>query len=67
VSTPCGTLTGQLAALGFRDTARALRLITADLGLDAEGGDAAIVEALGAAADPTWRSPGWPGWRRTAS
>jgi glutamate-ammonia-ligase adenylyltransferase len=52
MGTPRGTLTGQLAALGFADTARARRLITADLGLDAEGGDAAIVEALGAAADP---------------
>ncbi len=52
MGTPRGTLTGQLAALGFADTARARRLITVDLGLDAEGGDAAIVEALGAAADP---------------
>jgi len=47
-----GTLTGQLATLGFADTASARRLLTGDLGLDIEGADAALVEAIAGAADP---------------
>ena len=47
-----GTLTGQLAALGFADTERAQALLTADLGLDPDGNDAWLVEALATAADP---------------
>jgi [glutamine synthetase] adenylyltransferase / [glutamine synthetase]-adenylyl-L-tyrosine phosphorylase len=46
------TLAGQLAAMGFADTARAQRLLTEDLGLDVGAGDASLVEALAAAADP---------------
>jgi glutamate-ammonia-ligase adenylyltransferase len=46
------TLAGQLAAMGFADTARARRLLTDDLGLDTEGADAPLVEAIAAAADP---------------
>ena len=46
------TLAGQLAAMGFGDTARAQRLITEDLGLDTAGADAGVLEALAAAADP---------------
>ncbi len=46
------TLAGQLAALGFADTARAQRLLTDDLDLDLAGADAGVVEALAAAADP---------------
>jgi len=46
------TLAGQLAAMGFADTARAQRLLTEDLGLDVGAGDAALVETLAAAADP---------------
>ena len=49
---PRGTLAGQLAALGFADTARARRLLFEDLGLDADGADAPLVEALAGAADP---------------
>jgi [glutamine synthetase] adenylyltransferase / [glutamine synthetase]-adenylyl-L-tyrosine phosphorylase len=53
VSTPRGTtLAGQLAAMGFADTARAQRLLTEDLGLDAAGPDADVLAALAAAADP---------------
>jgi [glutamine synthetase] adenylyltransferase / [glutamine synthetase]-adenylyl-L-tyrosine phosphorylase len=53
VSTPRGTtLAGQLAAMGFADTARAQRLVTDDLGLDAAGRDAEVLAALAAAADP---------------
>jgi [glutamine synthetase] adenylyltransferase / [glutamine synthetase]-adenylyl-L-tyrosine phosphorylase len=53
VSTPRGTtLAGQLAAMGFADTARAQRLLTEDLGLDAAGRDADVLAALAAAADP---------------
>jgi glutamate-ammonia-ligase adenylyltransferase len=53
VSTPRGTtLAGQLAAMGFADTARAQRLLTEDLGLDAAGRDAEVLAALAAAADP---------------
>jgi [glutamine synthetase] adenylyltransferase / [glutamine synthetase]-adenylyl-L-tyrosine phosphorylase len=46
------TLAGQLAAMGFADTARAERLLTGDLRLDPAGPDWVIVEALAAAADP---------------
>jgi len=46
------TLAGQLAALGFADTARAQRLLTEDLGLDPAAADAGLLEALAAAADP---------------
>jgi glutamate-ammonia-ligase adenylyltransferase len=48
------TLAGQLAAMGFADTARAQRLLTEELGLDAlaDAGDAEVLEALAAAADP---------------
>jgi glutamate-ammonia-ligase adenylyltransferase len=49
---PRGTLAGQLAAMGFADTARARRLLTDELGLDPDGADAALVEALAGAADP---------------
>ncbi len=49
---PRGTLAGQLAAMGFGDTARARQLLTADLGLDPDGADAPLVEALAGAADP---------------
>jgi [glutamine synthetase] adenylyltransferase / [glutamine synthetase]-adenylyl-L-tyrosine phosphorylase len=53
VSTLRGTtLAGQLAAMGFADTARAERLLTDDLGLDAAGRDADVLAALAAAADP---------------
>ena len=53
MSTPRGTtLAGQLAAMGFADTARAQRLLTEDLGLDAAGRDADVLAALAAAADP---------------
>jgi [glutamine synthetase] adenylyltransferase / [glutamine synthetase]-adenylyl-L-tyrosine phosphorylase len=53
VSTPRGTtLAGQLAAMGFADTARAQRLLTEDLELDAVGRDADVLAALAAAADP---------------
>jgi [glutamine synthetase] adenylyltransferase / [glutamine synthetase]-adenylyl-L-tyrosine phosphorylase len=47
-----GTLTGQLAAMGFADTERARELLTGDLGLDPDGADAPLVEALATAADP---------------
>src|SRR6516164_4256098 len=46
------TLAGQLAALGFADTARAQRLLTEDLGLDPAAADSGLLEALAAAADP---------------
>ena len=48
------TLAGQLAVMGFADTARAQRLLTEDLGLDAatDAADAEVLEALAAAADP---------------
>jgi [glutamine synthetase] adenylyltransferase / [glutamine synthetase]-adenylyl-L-tyrosine phosphorylase len=46
------TLAGQLAAMGFADTARAQRLLTEDLGLDPAGPDADVLAALAAAADP---------------
>src|ERR1700729_1731384 len=47
-----GTLAGQLAAMGFADTERARQLLTEDLGLDPDGVDAPLVEALATAADP---------------
>ncbi len=46
------TLAGQLAAMGFSDTARVQRLITDDLRLDTGGRDADLLEALAGAADP---------------
>jgi [glutamine synthetase] adenylyltransferase / [glutamine synthetase]-adenylyl-L-tyrosine phosphorylase len=48
------TLAGQLAVMGFADTARAQRLLTGELGLDAmaDAADAEVLEALAAAADP---------------
>jgi [glutamine synthetase] adenylyltransferase / [glutamine synthetase]-adenylyl-L-tyrosine phosphorylase len=46
------TLAGQLAAMGFADTAKAQRLLTEDLGLDTGAADADVLEALAAAADP---------------
>ncbi len=46
------TLAGQLAAMGFADTARAQRLLTEDLGLDPADADAGLLAALAAAADP---------------
>jgi [glutamine synthetase] adenylyltransferase / [glutamine synthetase]-adenylyl-L-tyrosine phosphorylase len=46
------TMAGQLAAMGFADTARAQRLLTDDLLLDAADGDAGLLEALAGAADP---------------
>jgi [glutamine synthetase] adenylyltransferase / [glutamine synthetase]-adenylyl-L-tyrosine phosphorylase len=55
VSTLRGTtLAGQLAVMGFADTARAQRLLTEELGLDAvaDAADAEVLEALAAAADP---------------
>jgi glutamate-ammonia-ligase adenylyltransferase len=45
------TLAGQLAAMGFADTARAQRLITEDLVLD-PAADSGLLPALAAAADP---------------
>ena len=40
------TLAGQLAAMGFADTARAQRLLTEELGLDAtlDAADAEVLE-----------------------
>ena len=49
---PRGTLAGRLAVLGFADTARAERLLTEDLRLDVAAADAALVDAIAAAADP---------------
>jgi [glutamine synthetase] adenylyltransferase / [glutamine synthetase]-adenylyl-L-tyrosine phosphorylase len=46
------TLAGQLAAMGFADTARAQRLLTEDLGLDPAGQDAGLLAAIAATADP---------------
>jgi glutamate-ammonia-ligase adenylyltransferase len=46
------TLAGQLATMGFADTARAQRLLTEDLGLDTAAADIELIEALAAAADP---------------
>jgi glutamate-ammonia-ligase adenylyltransferase len=53
VSIPRGTtLAGRLASLGFADADGAERLITDGLALDIPGGDADLIEALAAAADP---------------
>jgi glutamate-ammonia-ligase adenylyltransferase len=49
---PRGTLTGQLASMGFTDTDRALRLLAEDIRLDSEGADFGLLGALAAAADP---------------
>src|SRR5262249_4099212 len=46
------TLAGQLAAMGFADTARAQRLITEDLVLDTAAADSGLLPALASAADP---------------
>ena len=46
------TPAGRLARMGFADAARAQRLVTEDLALDAEGADAELLAALAAAADP---------------
>ena len=46
------TPAGKLARLGFADAARAERLLSDDLALDAEGADADLLAALAAAADP---------------
>jgi glutamate-ammonia-ligase adenylyltransferase len=58
VSTPRGTLAGQLAAMGFADTARAQQLL-AGLGIESVVGepengspDRPVLQALAAAADP---------------
>jgi glutamate-ammonia-ligase adenylyltransferase len=51
VSTPRGSLAGQLAAMGFADTARAHRLL-AELSLAESGADREVLAALAAAADP---------------
>ena len=54
MSRPRGTtLAGQLAALGFADTARAQRLVTGDLKLETDGPDAQLLEAL--AKDIDWQ------------
>jgi glutamate-ammonia-ligase adenylyltransferase len=45
-------LAGQLAAMGFADTARAQRVLTEELGLDPAQADVGLLGALGAAADP---------------
>ncbi len=46
------TLTGKLAALGFADTARALRLLADELRLDPLGPDGWLVQALAGTSDP---------------
>jgi [glutamine synthetase] adenylyltransferase / [glutamine synthetase]-adenylyl-L-tyrosine phosphorylase len=46
------TLAGQLATMGFTDTARAQRLLTEDLGLDPAAADSDLLGAVAAAADP---------------
>jgi [glutamine synthetase] adenylyltransferase / [glutamine synthetase]-adenylyl-L-tyrosine phosphorylase len=51
VSTPRGSLAGQLAAMGFADTARAQSLL-AEIPWIGSGPDREIVAALAAAADP---------------
>ncbi len=54
VTSPRGTLAGQLAAMGFADTARAQQLVT-ELELGAgpsRGADSSVLQALAAAADP---------------
>ena len=49
---PRETLAGRLAALGFAETAGALRILTEELGLDVDGADADLVAELAGAADP---------------
>jgi glutamate-ammonia-ligase adenylyltransferase len=51
VSMPRGSLAGQLAAMGFADTAQAQRLL-AGLGLAEPGSGGLVLQALAAAADP---------------
>ncbi len=51
MSTPRGTLAGQLASMGFADTARARQLL-AELGAEPDGADAVLVDALARSADP---------------
>src|SRR5260221_959012 len=46
------TLAGQLAAMGFADTARAQHLITEDLALDMAAADSDVLGALAGSADP---------------
>ncbi|HEY1345205.1 MAG TPA: bifunctional [glutamine synthetase] adenylyltransferase/[glutamine synthetase]-adenylyl-L-tyrosine phosphorylase, partial [Streptosporangiaceae bacterium] len=46
------TLSARLARMGFADPAQAERLAGGDLGLDVDGGDAGLLAALAAAADP---------------
>src|SRR5260221_3003814 len=46
------TLAGQLAAMGFADTARAQHLITEDLALDLAAADSDVLGAVAGAADP---------------
>jgi glutamate-ammonia-ligase adenylyltransferase len=46
------TPAGRLARMGFADARRAQSLVTEDLALDPDGADAALLEALAAAADP---------------
>jgi glutamate-ammonia-ligase adenylyltransferase len=46
------TLAGQLATMGFADTARAQRVLTEELALDPAEADAGLLGALAAAADP---------------
>ncbi|MBO0832523.1 MAG: hypothetical protein J2P29_11205, partial [Actinobacteria bacterium] len=54
VTSPRGTLAGQLAAMGFADTARARQLLT-ELGFDGDTADSAdkpVLDALAGSADP---------------
>jgi len=46
------TPVGRLARMGFADAARAQQFVTEDLGLDPDGADSDLLEALAAAADP---------------
>jgi glutamate-ammonia-ligase adenylyltransferase len=46
------TAVGRLARMGFADAARAQQFVTEDLGLDPDGADGELLEALAAAADP---------------
>ncbi len=46
------TLAGELAALGFADSASAAQVLTGDLRLDVAGPDVGLVRALAAAPDP---------------
>jgi len=56
------TLAGQLAAMGFADTARAQHLITEDLALDMAAADSDMLGARPTLTSP-WRA--WPGCRTT--